>query len=186
MHLLFNSALLHDIGKVGIPDCVLLKPEQWDGSGYHGLKGDEIPISGCLMALADIYDARDTFPQLEVDDRGIITSANCIIPTGQNLQNIEDDMVVFINASDFGEVAGEIREITLESLSDSIFSTHRIPLPLIAGLITSETGAECRCNGIQPLSMALGEGLSLEVELATAKIMRALGGRQGRRVKGER
>jgi len=32
------------------------------------------------------------FHNYEVDDRGIITSANCIIPTGQNLQNIEDDM----------------------------------------------------------------------------------------------
>jgi putative two-component system response regulator len=32
--------------------------EKWDGSGYpHGLKGDAIPVSGRLMALADVYDA---------------------------------------------------------------------------------------------------------------------------------
>ena len=32
--------------------------EKWDGTGYpQGLKGDEIPISGRLMAIADVYDA---------------------------------------------------------------------------------------------------------------------------------
>jgi putative two-component system response regulator len=32
--------------------------EKWDGSGYPtGLKGDEIPLGGRLMALADVYDA---------------------------------------------------------------------------------------------------------------------------------
>ncbi len=104
--LLYKSAPLHDIGKVGIPDAILLKPgkltaeeweimkthatlgsdslaraedrldgdtpsflrfareiadahhEKWDGSGYpRGLKGEEIPVSARLMALADVYDA---------------------------------------------------------------------------------------------------------------------------------
>ncbi|WP_231881275.1 HD domain-containing phosphohydrolase, partial [Oleiphilus sp. HI0123] len=32
--------------------------EKWDGSGYpQGLKGDAIPLSARLMALADVYDA---------------------------------------------------------------------------------------------------------------------------------
>ncbi|RLJ19959.1 two-component system response regulator [bacterium endosymbiont of Escarpia laminata] len=102
--LLFKSAPLHDIGKVGVPDRILLKPtsldpdewdemkrhpqygydallraeeelgstsflrvareialthhEHWDGSGYPaGLRGDNIPVAGRLMALADVYDA---------------------------------------------------------------------------------------------------------------------------------
>jgi len=102
--LIYKSAPLHDSGKVGIPDAILLKPgrlteeefeimkqhsligsealksaqsvlgtnsfltvaceimethhEKWDGSGYpHGLKGEEIPVSGRLMAMADVYDA---------------------------------------------------------------------------------------------------------------------------------
>jgi len=32
------------------------------------------------------------FHDYEVDEQGIIRKANCVIPTGQNLQNIEDDM----------------------------------------------------------------------------------------------
>ncbi|WED28019.1 HD domain-containing protein [Vibrio sp. DW001] len=102
--ILHKSAPLHDMGKVGIPDNVLLKPgklteeefeimkqhpqigadalsfaeeqlgpcsflnvakeislthhEKWDGSGYpKQLSGSNIPISGRLMALADVYDA---------------------------------------------------------------------------------------------------------------------------------
>ena len=105
--LLFRSAPLHDIGKVGVADRILLHPgklsaadfaemqkhtiyghetllkaqsllgdnqghsflqmageiahshhEKWDGSGYpQGLRGEEIPLAGRLMALADVYDA---------------------------------------------------------------------------------------------------------------------------------
>lgn len=104
IELLINSCPLHDIGKVGVPDHILLKPgkltedefeimkrhaeygfgaieavqkrlgvmpflrlaaeiahthhERWDGSGYpRGLKGEDIPLSGRIMALADVYDA---------------------------------------------------------------------------------------------------------------------------------
>lgn len=102
--LIYKSAPLHDIGKVGVPDHILLKKgpltteefeemkrhtvygrnalmeaekllgtnsflrfakeiayshhEKWDGTGYpEGLKGDQIPVSGRLMAFADVYDA---------------------------------------------------------------------------------------------------------------------------------
>jgi len=104
---LYKAAPLHDIGKVGIADSILLKPgrltedefremqrhtllgadtlaeaermsssgsdrsflslareialshhEKWDGTGYpQGLKGEDIPLGGRLMALADVYDA---------------------------------------------------------------------------------------------------------------------------------
>jgi adenylate cyclase len=102
--LLCKSAPLHDIGKVGVSDKILLKPgklteqefeemkqhtvygrdtilvaerklgntsflriareiaythhERWDGSGYpEGLRGEQIPVPGRLMALVDTYDA---------------------------------------------------------------------------------------------------------------------------------
>jgi HD-GYP domain-containing protein (c-di-GMP phosphodiesterase class II) len=37
---------------------VLTHHEKWDGSGYpQGLKGEAIPLSGRIMAVADVYDA---------------------------------------------------------------------------------------------------------------------------------
>ena len=94
---IYRGALLHDIGKLGIPDTILLKPgnlneeerrivqqhptiayemlapipylhkardipychhEQWNGIGYpRGLKGEEIPFSARIFAVADVWDA---------------------------------------------------------------------------------------------------------------------------------
>lgn len=91
------GALLHDIGKMGIPDDILHKPgpltdeekkivqkhpilaynllkqisflqtaleipychhEKWDGTGYpQKLKGEEIPLSARIFAVADVFDA---------------------------------------------------------------------------------------------------------------------------------
>ncbi len=102
---IIKSSKLHDIGKVAVPDGILLKPdkltseefeiikqhtvlgaqilddamedlgsssmflsaarevvishhERWDGTGYpYKLAGADIPISGRVMAIADVYDA---------------------------------------------------------------------------------------------------------------------------------
>lgn len=97
--LLLNASPMHDIGKIGIPDHILLKPgkldadewtimkthasigadilsgdgsellsmaseialchhEKWDGSGYpRALAGEDIPLVGRIVALADVFDA---------------------------------------------------------------------------------------------------------------------------------
>ncbi len=107
VELIYLTSPLHDVGKVGIPDSVLLKPgkltpdefevmkrhtliggetlsasaqahpeasflkmaldialkhhERWDGTGYpFQLKGDDIPLSARIVAVADVYDALTT------------------------------------------------------------------------------------------------------------------------------
>src|SRR5207249_4988260 len=31
--------------------------ERWDGSGYWGLKGEEIPLAARIVAVVDVFDA---------------------------------------------------------------------------------------------------------------------------------
>ena len=47
-----KASTLHDIGKIGIPDSILLKP--------CGLSGEMIPLSDRIMALVDVFDALTT------------------------------------------------------------------------------------------------------------------------------
>ena len=97
--LLLNASPMHDVGKIGVPDSILMKPgkldpnewrimkthaeigagilgdsssailqageiialnhhERWDGSGYpNGLSGEDIPLEGRIVAIADVFDA---------------------------------------------------------------------------------------------------------------------------------
>lgn len=57
---LFHAAPLHDIGKVGIPDSILLKPgkldsDEWEIMKTHALIGENVLISA-IEANAEIYD----------------------------------------------------------------------------------------------------------------------------------
>jgi HD-GYP domain-containing protein (c-di-GMP phosphodiesterase class II) len=94
---IYMAGLLHDVGKIGVPEAVLQKPgkltpeefdqmkkhpeigarilsdikqvkdilpgvlhhhERYDGKGYpHGLAGENIPLMGRILCLADCFDA---------------------------------------------------------------------------------------------------------------------------------
>jgi putative two-component system response regulator len=98
VQLIRHAAPLHDIGKIAIPDAILLKTdalsleewdtlkthttigarlladsiapvlqiaegialyhhESWDGTGYAGVAGEDIPLAGRIACVADVFDA---------------------------------------------------------------------------------------------------------------------------------
>lgn len=151
--LLFKSAPLHDIGKIGIRDDVLLKPgkltpdefdemkkhtvighnaihmaseklgehsflkyameisryhqEKWNGTGYpDGLAGENIPLSGRIMAIADVYDAlisKRTYKPPFTHEKAVE-----IIREGRG-EHFDPDLVDI-----FMEINEEFRKIALE------------------------------------------------------------------------
>lgn len=40
-----------------IADCILYHHENYDGTGYYGVKGDFIPLCSRIIRIADVYDA---------------------------------------------------------------------------------------------------------------------------------
>lgn len=53
-----GAKILHSIGGFDkITDWVLYHHERYNGSGYHGLKGKEIPLASRIIAVADTYSA---------------------------------------------------------------------------------------------------------------------------------
>ncbi len=59
-HVLYGEALLEKCpGEIMHLACILAKEhhERWDGSGYLGMKGEEISYIARLMAVCDVFDA---------------------------------------------------------------------------------------------------------------------------------
>lgn len=84
------------------------------------------------------------------------------------------DAVVFVDAVAFGGAAGAWRIIPFADLMRSASSTHRLSLHFLIQYLTEEWKGEAILVGVQPKSLALGEGLSREVEAGIAGLAQAL------------
>ena len=161
--LIYYASSVHDIGKIAIPDAIMLKPgrltadefeimkthttrgaellgmldgisdnnlyfkycqeicyyhhERWDGKGYpNGIKGDEIPISAQIVAVADCYDAltshRPYKNALSHEDASeLILSGACGAFSQQMLKCFESVL------HEFAKIENEIKSVPL-SLED--------------------------------------------------------------------
>jgi putative two-component system response regulator len=85
--------------------------EKWDGSGYpRGLKGTQIPLSGRLMAVADVYDALVS-PRVYKKAMPHSEAVKTILAGGGS--HFDPELV-----RGFGDISESFRQIAL-SLADS-------------------------------------------------------------------
>ena len=172
--LLFKSAPLHDIGKIGITDQTLLKPgkltaeefeemkrhsflgwralsrteqllgsnsflryaceialthhEKWDGSGYpNGLSGEAIPLSGRLMAVADVYDALTSRRPYKMPFAHAESVSIIIADRGHHFDPAIVDTFIALE-SDFQQISERVTDESANAIGEGTNLEKRSPL----------------------------------------------------------
>ncbi|HEV2062521.1 MAG TPA: HD domain-containing phosphohydrolase [Solirubrobacteraceae bacterium] len=166
------ASTMHDIGKVAIPDAILLKPaaltdaeravmerhaaighhmlsgqeggmlelaatialthhERYDGTGYpNGLAGQEIPLAGRIVAIADVFDALTSD---RVYKRAMpVADALEILRAGSGTQFDPRMVEAFIDVLDDVErIRTETAPAAAQPRAEERFGVERVP-PLVA------------------------------------------------------
>lgn len=91
----------------------------------------------------------------EVIDGGTVPE-NHIRP----IQKIDPDVLLIVDAIDFGGLPGQIRLFEPAEISRFVFSTHTLSLHLFIDLLQGDRALDVRLVGIQAGPRRLGEGLS--------------------------
>ncbi|MDD5218731.1 MAG: hydrogenase 3 maturation endopeptidase HyCI [Candidatus Omnitrophica bacterium] len=104
-----------------------------------------------------------------------------IIDAGLTPENIIDEVIglkpdrmTVIDAADFGGYPGEVKVIPEDLIAETSLSTHEIPMNVITKIISDGTQAEVVFIGIQPQTVALGEGLSERVQASAEAIIQTV------------
>ncbi|HHX86842.1 MAG TPA: hydrogenase maturation peptidase HycI [Firmicutes bacterium] len=85
------------------------------------------------------------------------------------LRKINPSHVLMVDAANLGLAPGAIRVIDSDKITGAGFSTHTLPLNILASFIERE-GYRVAIIGIQPKEVFFGDGLSPEVDGAVSRI----------------
>ncbi len=104
-HTLIGAQILKDapsaIMQVG-ETIALTHHERWDGSGYpKGLRGEEIPLSGRVCALADVFDALTTKRPYK---DGVLTCEEALILINDSSGQMFDPDLVEVFKENFTDI----------------------------------------------------------------------------------
>lgn len=134
--------------------CILL------GIG-NPLKGDDGfgPCVAELMADAPDWLAWDCGPMPE--------------NFAGHIAELRPELVVLVDAAGMGLAPGELRRLAPGTMGGLVLSTHSMPLSLLMARL-AETAGEVVLIGVEPVEVALGEGLSPPVAAAAERLARLL------------
>ncbi len=118
-------------------------------------KGDD----GAGVEFVKILRAKIKSPDLLLTEAGK-TPENF---TGE-IKRFKPDLTLLVDAADFGGRPGEVILASPDMIKGASFSTHSLPLSVLAEYIQRETGSTVLLLGIQPKQIELGAELSAEVK----------------------
>ena len=90
----------------------------------------------------------------------------------QKIVNLSPQILLIIDAMDFGGTPGQIRFFSMNEVPSSSSSTHALNPQLFADLIQKQCNTEIYYIGIQPQSVAIGLPMSPLIEEAAYECIR--------------
>jgi len=90
----------------------------------------------------------------------------------QRIIKSEPQMILLIDAVDFGGSAGQVQIFAAEQIPEVACSTHVMSLRFFADMLKQESNPKILLVGIQPQQLGLGSGLSRPVVEAVEKLAR--------------
>ena len=88
------------------------------------------------------------------------------------LRRFGPGLVIIIDAADFSGTTGEIRFIPPEKIGGMSFSSHTLPLSMLARFLEEELDSKVLILGIQPESLEFGDKISPACRNAAERIVR--------------
>lgn len=130
----------------------------------------------CLLGIGNRYwrddgagsvlaEALQACPEFDAIDAGFVPENFLEVIVGK-----KPDRILFIDATDFGGTAGQVRLLFPDKVAPSGLSTHAGSLQMLAEYLQARTQAQVALLAIQPADTAAGENLSPEVS-HTVKVL---------------
>jgi len=214
MEALKAAALLHDVGKLAVPDYILNKPhsltdaefakmkihavvggemlkgvgfpypvdvlvrchhEWWDGSGYpDGLKGEQIPLGGRILAVVDFYDAvrcdrpyrkgmtREKAIELLKEGRGTHFDPNIVDAFIEHLPEFEERIAhLFIPEIEVEQIKAAAVDAAVQA---QVVPTRREPIP--PSVLDTIASAQREVFALYEISQTFTRSLNLKDMMA--------------------
>jgi hydrogenase 3 maturation protease len=124
---------------------------------------------------AGVWLSRQLFSVTKKSDRLLVLDCGQVPENSVgSLRRFHPDLIVLLDAADFGGEPGEVHWIDPLSTSGFSASSHTLPFSVLSKFLVKELGCEVGLIGIQPVSLEFDAGLSSAVKNFLVQLIKDL------------